>query len=124
VERVIQTQIPRRFAGDKVKLDIRPGYSVEKVKAEPENLDDLVAALQDETYPPRSVVVSYSAGTGVAHRGQVAADLPAGALDALTPKSTSIAPEIFKAEHHDVTELKALLAGRESVTVRVRPIIK
>ena len=124
VERIVKVVIPRRFAGEKVKLEIRPGYAVEKPKAEPENVADLVARFQNVTYPPQSVVVSYASGAGVSHMGQVADDLPPGVVDTLTVRSTSVAPEVFKAEHHEATDLSAFLMGRESVTVRVRPLAK
>jgi hypothetical protein len=97
---------------------------VEKVKAEPENVADLVRRFENMSYPPKSVVVSYSTGAGVAHMGQVAEDLPPGAVDVLSARSTSVSPEVFKSEHHEVTDLSAFLMGRESVTVRVKPIAK
>lgn len=122
VERILQVTLPRRFAGEKVKIEIRPGYTVEKVKAEPENVGDLVARFEDTTYPPQSVVLSYQTGPGVAHMGQVAEDLPAGALDTLNARSTSISPELFKSEHNEATDLGAFLLGRDSVTVRVRAL--
>jgi hypothetical protein len=124
IERTVKVVIPRRFAGEKVKLDIRPGYTVDKVRPEPENVTDLVARFQNVTYPPQAVVISYAAGSGVSHRGQVADELPPGVVETLTVRSTSVSPEVFKSEHHEATDLSAFLIGRESVTVRVRPLTK
>src|SRR5690606_41487007 len=74
--RVITVPIPRRFAGKKLDLRLAPGYAVERERAAPESLEDLIANFTDPIYPARSIVVSFAAGSrGAAHRGRDARDL-------------------------------------------------
>jgi hypothetical protein len=120
VKRTVKVPLGKHLAGQKVKLDIRPGYMVQKEKAAPESLADLIKDLEDPIYPARSLVFSFSAGTGVAHKGQVAKNLPAGAMDRISPQSTTLAPEEFKAETRHVVRLPAFVIGSDKVTVQVK----
>ncbi len=122
IKRTVKVPLPKHLAGEKVKIDLRPGYVVEKEKAAPENLTDLIAAIEDPIYPPRSLVFSYDTGTGVAHKGQVAQNLPPGAADLVSPESTSLAPQSFKAMAHHVVKLPAFVLGTDKVTVQVKPV--
>lgn len=124
VKRTIKVPLPAHLEGQKVKLNIRPGYMVEKEKASPESLGELIGTLADLTHAPQSVVVSYQAGSGLAHKGHVARNLPPGVVDMMAPQSTSLAPEVFRAEEHHVTELPAFLLGQDSVTVQVRADVR
>jgi hypothetical protein len=124
VRRTIKLPLPRHLAGEKVNVDVNPGYRVKKEKAPPENLGDLVTSLRDPIYPQRSVVLSYSSGPGVAHRGQVASNLPAAAMDMISPQSTSLGPREFTSETHQVVDLPAFMTGRDKFTVEVRSIIE
>lgn len=124
VKRTIKVPLPAHLEGQKVKLSIRPGYMVAKEKASPESLGELIGTLSDLTYEPQSVVVSYQSGSGLAHKGHVARNLPPGVVDMMAPQSTSLAPEVFRAEAHHVTELPAFLLGQDSVTVQVREDVR
>src|SRR5690606_7147675 len=104
VEKTVRVQIPRHLSGQKLKLEIRPGYLVEKEKADAESLGELISNIQDITYPPRSIVLSYDDGAGVGYRGHVVHNLPPGVVDMLAPESTSVAPSIFRAATHRVFE--------------------
>ncbi len=121
VKRTVKVPMPKSAAGEKVTIELKPGYLVEKEKAPPENLADLVASVQDPIYPPRSMVFSYDTGVGVAHKGQVAQNLPPGAADMVNPKSTSLAPQSFKAMRHHVVNLPAFVLGTDKVVVEVKP---
>jgi hypothetical protein len=79
-------------------VSIRPGHQVEREKPDPENLDDFITSLQDPIYPPKSIVVSYLSGNGVAFKGRVAEHLPAGALDAIQQRTSTFAPQPFHSE--------------------------
>jgi hypothetical protein len=124
VEKTVRVELPRHLAGEKVKIDIRPGFMVEKPKAPAETLGELVGTLEDVTYPPRSLVLSYEDGDGVGYRGNVVSNLPAGVLDRLAPESTTNAPEVFKAAVHKVEALPFYMLGRHAVRVQVRAPIK
>lgn len=124
VEKVLKVTIPRHLAGEKVKLEIRPGFMVEKQKASAETLGELIGTIEDVTYPPRSVVVSYDDGEGVGYRGHVVANLPAGVVDRLAPESTTLAPEVFRNQVHQVEALPYYMLGRHAVRVQVRDSLK
>jgi hypothetical protein len=124
VEKVLKVNLPRHLAGEKVKLEIRPGFMVEKQKAAAETLGELIGTIEDATYPPRSVVVSYDDGEGVGYRGHVVANLPAGVVDRLAPESTTLAPEVFRNQIHLVEPLPYYMLGRHVVRVQVRDSVK
>jgi SpoIVB peptidase S55 len=122
--RTITVPMPRYLAGTTVKLLIRPGHSVEREKATPESLEDFIRNIEQPIYPPKSVVVSYSAGAGVAFKGQVATQLPPGAMDSIVQQSSSYAPEAFGSEHRQVIDLPEFMVGTETVSVKVRPALR
>jgi hypothetical protein len=119
--RVLSVNIPERFAGQRVELELRPGYEVEIVRASSESLAELLANLEDPTLAPRSLVVSYKTGDGAAaYAGHVALDLPAGVLDSLGTERSSVGPAQFASERHRVFELPYYVVGKDRVTVEVR----
>jgi hypothetical protein len=124
VTRAISVPIPKYLAGSTLKLTIRPGHSVPREKANPETLGEFVDNLEDPIYPPKSVVVSYAAGGGVAFKGRVAENLPPGALDSIRQRTASFSPEAFKSNRYQVVELEDFMVGSDSVTVKVRPILR
>lgn len=122
--RELSVPMPRSLAGKQVTLSIRPGHQVEHEQPEPENLDDFIRNLEQPLYPPKSVVVSHAAGSGVAFKGRVVDHLPAGALDSIVQQTSSHSPQAFRSEQRHVIELPVFLVGSESVTVRVRPVLR
>ncbi|HSC89501.1 MAG TPA: SpoIVB peptidase S55 domain-containing protein [Polyangiaceae bacterium] len=123
--RVIEVPIPRNLAGGRVRLQLRPGYTISLPRPAPESLDDLVGNLSEPTLALRSLVVSFESGEGGAsHRGSVAEKLPPAALDRLTTASSSIAPAQYRVEQHHVTTLPFYLVGSDSVDVEVRPALR
>jgi hypothetical protein len=124
VEKTVSVQLPRHLAGEKVKIDIRPGFMVEKPKATPETLGELIGTLQDVTYPPRSIVLSYDDGEGVGFRGQVVGKLPVGVIDRLAPESTTLSPDVFRASVHKVEAIPYFMLGRHAVRVQVKAAVK
>ena len=70
---------------------------------------DLIKNFENPVYPPKSVVVSFGTGdAGVAFKGRVAHDLPPGALDAIRPATSSIAPETFATSSRVVVRFAAV----------------
>ncbi len=123
--RIISVPVPKRFAGQTLNLEIAPGYTVERERAAPESLDELIANMEDPVYPPKSIVVSFDSGSGgVAYRGRVAKNLPPGALDSLTTVHSSISPSQFETEVRHVIKSPQFLVGRDSVSVTVRPALR
>jgi hypothetical protein len=122
--RTLSVPLPRHLAGSTVKLTIRPGHAVQRERAEPESFDDFIANLESPIYPPKSIVVSYASGGGVAFKGQVAKDLPPGALDSIQQQSASYSPEAFRSEQRQVIEQPFYVVGEDTVTIKVRPQLR
>jgi hypothetical protein len=122
--RTVKVPMPKHLAGQTVTLTIQPGYAVEREQPESENVADLIASFQNPIYPPKSVVVSYSEGGGLAFKGNVAKNLPPGALDALRPMSATVAPVTFKSEVRHVAMLSEFMTGQDSATVKVNPVLR
>lgn len=119
--RVMTIVAPESKAGETLALSIRPGYSVEPVRAAPENLRDLVSNLEAGSLDPRSIVLSYQTDDGgAAHGGVVAENLPPGALDVLTSTTSTSTPAQFRPEVHEVFKMPLYVVGDHSVSVKVR----
>lgn len=125
VTRVVKIPIPKELAGKTVTLAISPGYAHRKIKPSPHDLKQLVRNLEDPIYPPKSIVVSYSAMTGgVTFKGHIAEDLPPGAMDMVRPQTTSEAPQPFSPQVRHVVPLSLFMVGGDRVSVKVRPVLK
>jgi hypothetical protein len=125
VTRVISVPIPAYLAGQTLTLELKPGYTEERDVSDPETLDAFIANLVNPTYPPKSLVVTYTPGSGaVSFKGHVASNLPPGALDALRPTSSSVAPDAFKSELRQVIPLDQYLTGEDKVTVTIKPVLR
>jgi hypothetical protein len=125
VTRVITVPVPDHLMGKTIKMSIEPGYTVYKEKPDPENLKQLFENLRDPIYPPKSIVVSYSAQSGgIAFQGHVARNLPPGAIDALRPTSTSIGPDAFGTEVRHVVPLDDFMIGRDGVSIETKKVLR
>ena len=125
ITKTLSVPLPARLAGKTVTLEIRPGYQEDKDKASPNTLAELVKNFEDPVFPPKSVVVTYSAGDAtVTHRGRVAENLPLGAVDALRPTSSSIAPNAYATDVRTVFPIDQYLLGKDKVSVVVRPVVR
>ncbi len=123
--RVITVPLPTHLAGRTLTLEIGPGYMEEREKASPNTLAELIKNLENPVYPPKTVIVSYTDGdAGLAYNGKVATSLPPGALDALRPTTSSIAPETFQTTTREVVPIDQFLIGRDRVTVTIRPVLR
>jgi hypothetical protein len=125
ITRVVTVPIPAHLAGQTVNLEIEPGYAEERDQPAPDTLGELIKNLEDPVYPAKSVVVSFNTGdSGVTFKGRVAHDLPPGALDAIRPATSSIAPETFATTTRVVVDLPQFMVGRDRVSVTVRPVLR
>lgn len=122
--RQISVPIPKHLAGRTVKLTIRPGHSVMREKPAPDSLAEFIEVLKDPIYPPKSVVISYDDGTGVAFRGRIAEQLPPGALDTINQSTDTVSPEPFKSEMRHVTLFDDFMLGSDTVSVKVKPVLR
>lgn len=125
ITRVISIPLPRHLAGETVNITLEPGYGVEYERAAPENLSELVRNLENQSYPAKSVVASFSSGAGaVSYKGRIAKNLPPGALDSIQPVTTSVAPDTFGTQVRRVFTLGQFMTGQDSVSVKIRPVLR
>jgi len=125
VQKVVSVPLPAHLAGRTLTLEISPGYVEEKDKASPDSLRDLVHNFEDPIQPPKSVVVSYASPEAtVTHKGRIATDLPMGAIDALRPSTSSIAPDAYTTTVRQSFPLNQYLVGRDRVNVTIRPVVR
>jgi hypothetical protein len=125
ITKTLSVPLPARLAGRTVTLDIGPGYQEDRDKAAPNTLAELVKNFEDPVFPPKSIVVSYSAGDAtVTHRGRIAENLPLGAVDALRPTTSSITPDAYATNVRQVYPLDQYLVGKDKVSVVVRPVVR
>jgi hypothetical protein len=123
--RVVEVPIPAELAGREVEINLAPGYDVDRPRASPTSVAELVAALPGLTFDGESLVATVRLREGgAAYRGKVASRLPPGAMDTLRPGSDTDGPEAFAAEAPVVVPLHRFLVGRDTVRVTVRPVVR
>ncbi len=122
--RILSVDLPAYLAGQTVALDIAPGYAEEREVAAPDSLKDLIGNFVSPIYPPKSLVVSYDSGSGLAFRGRVAKNLPPGAVDAIRPTTSSIGPDSVESSVRAVTPVGQFVVGRDRVSVVIRPALR
>lgn len=124
-DRIIVVPIDKNRAGETLSLEIVPGYTENREMAPAENLRELANNLDQPVYLPKSLVVKFT-GTGgtVVHRGRVAAQLPASAVDLLTTTSIAVNPATFAATTRSVHPLPFYVLGRDRVSVVIRPVLR
>ncbi len=122
--RVVSVMLPPHLAGQTVNLDIAPGYMEEREVAAPDSLNDMIRNFENPIYPPKSLVVSFDSGSGLAFRGRVAKNLPPGAVDAIRPATSSIGPEGVGSSVREVVPIGQFVVGRDRVSVTVRPVLR
>jgi hypothetical protein len=124
--RVIEVPIPAVLAGQEVRIRLKPGYTEERMLPAPESVAELLAMLPRLAYPGESLLamVELPDEAGAAYRGRVAQRLPPFAADVLRPTAQSVAPEMFTAQQTTVIPLKGFIIGDDSVTVKVREVVR
>jgi hypothetical protein len=122
--RVLTVDLPKHLAGQTVSLDIAPGYTEEREVAAPDSLKDMISNFVRPIYPPKSLVVSFGSGSGLAFRGRVAKNLPPGAVDAIRPTTSSIGPDSVESSVRAVTSIGQFVVGRDRVSVAIRPALR
>ncbi len=125
IVRVVSVNLPSYLAGQSVNLEVVPGYLEAREDAPPDSLAELIRNLENPTYPAKSAVVTFSAGSStVAFKGRVAKNLPPGALDAIRTTASSRAPDAFQTVLRQTVPLPEFMVGRDKATVSVRPILR
>lgn len=118
--RTVEVSIPRELAGSTVEIDLYPGASERRPAAAPESVADLIALLPNQSYRPDVLIAGVRVGGhGVAFRGKVATNLPAGALYALRAIGSTDGPEPVASYARTEIPLGKLVVGQTSVQVKV-----
>lgn len=123
--KTISVPIPAELAGRDVDVEIAPGYEVERPQPSPNSVAQLVAVLPNQVHDGESIVATIRLReAGATYGGQVASHLPAFAVDALRSSTESDGPEVFLATSREVIPMKRFIVGRDTVKVKVRPVVK
>jgi hypothetical protein len=125
-EKVVEVPIPKRFAGQTVFIALTPGYMSSRIVAPPENFADLVDILPKLSFPPETLIASYSLPneSTVAFEGKVAHRVPGHATDLLSSSTSSIQPAIYGATRQIEIPTDGFIVGRNGFSVRVRNPMK
>jgi hypothetical protein len=85
----------------------------------------MIKNLENQVYPPKSVVVTFSTGSpAVSFRGKIAKNLPPGALDVLRPTTSSLSPDTFQSNSRVVVPLSEFMVGRDKLSIKIRPVLR
>ncbi len=123
--KTISVPIPAELAGRDVDIEIAPGYEIEKAQPSPSSVAELVSILPNMMHDGESVVATIRLReAGATFAGKLASRLPAGAVDTLRSASDSEGPEMFASVTHHVVPMKRFVVGRDTVRVKVRPVLK
>jgi len=122
--RILSVPLPAYQAGQTVSLDIAAGYTEEREVAAPDSLKEMIGNFVSPIYPPKSLVVSFDSGAGLAFRGRVAKNLPPGAVDAIRPTTSSIGPDSVESSVRAVTPVGQFVVGRDRVSVVIRQALR
>ncbi len=113
------------MAGRDVDIDIAPGYEVDRPQPSPNSVAELVSVLPNQVFDGESLVVTIRLKeAGASFGGQLATRLPPGAVDTLRTASATDGPEVFASMTYQVVPMKRFIVGRDTVRVKVRPILK
>lgn len=123
--KIIEVDVPAELAGREIDIEFAPGYEVDKPQPTPNSVAELFAMLQNQNYDSESLVATIKLReNGAAFKGQVASRLPPGVIDTLRSGSVSDAPETFVAQSASVYPMQRFMVGRDSVHVKVRPVVR
>lgn len=124
--KTIEVPLPKELSGQTVEIRLVPGYDVERELPTPESVAQLVANLPKQHYPAESLIaeVSLKESVGATFKGRKADRLPPGAIDTLRSSTASAAPEMFKSKVRTVIPMDGFVAGSDTVSVTVRPVMK
>ena len=123
--KTISVPIPAEMAGRDVEIEIAPGYEIDKAQPSPNSVAELVSILPNMVHDGESIVATIRLKeAGATFAGKLASRLPAGALDTLKSANDSEGPELFASLVHHVVPMKRFVVGRDTVRVKVRPVLK
>lgn len=122
----IEIPIARSLAGETVRIEIRPAYTVDRAVPAPDTYAELVDVLDRMDFPGEALVVSYTLPNeaSAAYRGQLANRIPPGVADMLASRTDSVVPDLYAAQAQIVVPMKGFVIGQETVDVKVRHVLR
>lgn len=116
----IPLEIPRRLAGQALRIEVAAGQHVKPNLAPPINLKGFIDNLR-RSYSSRTLVVTLQTPEeGALVRGKVVPDLPSSELDTLRPDSSTVRSTSFKPGTRIIHNAGRVVAGQTFIQVRVR----
>jgi hypothetical protein len=116
----IPITIPERLAGSTLKLDVVPGDQAKPDVAQPQSVDDIMAAIK-KTFPANMMVVTvYTPDEGIAVDGRIIPDLPLSALDTARPGANTHRGDSYKAVFRAVVPSRQVVIGRQELAIKVQ----
>jgi hypothetical protein len=117
---LVPIMIPQSAAGDSLELTVEAGDDVALERPKPNNLDDLLAAVQPG-YSGTSLVVSTKLQEqGVKLRGQLVRSLPGSAIDTFQPSNEADRGALFPSYERKELPLGRAVTGSAKLKVNVR----
>ncbi len=113
--------IPKRLAGQVVRLEVSQGDMVRPDVAPPEDLPQLVEIIRKGTYPANTLVLTvWQPDEGVTNKGKILADLPDSVIDSMKPGTSTMRAEPFRSAMRVVTPANRVVYGRVDLSVKVK----
>jgi hypothetical protein len=113
-------KVPGGTAGKTLNIDIKPGDEAAPDTVIPQDLDDVIDNLS-KSYPSDAIVVEVQLpGQGVAINGKIIKNLPASALDTLSPKGAVIGEETEAVVERTFIHPGKLIDGSVKLKLKVK----
>lgn len=115
----VPVRIPLNAAGQKIRIEIAGGDFISPPMPVPQNLDDLLANVQ-QFYPPQNLVVGLNLpGEGVSVRGRIMERLPQSVVNALSPVAGQDQIDHHRTALREVVPTDYLVEGKEQISLTV-----
>lgn len=122
---VIYLDIPKRAAGETLKVSITSGNVAKVLTPTPRDLDGMFEAIGERYAAHQLVATITEPSRAIQYRGHVVSDLPHSVASALhLTHNTSDVGKKLNTTSHVVKNTKTILFGKADVTVRVREQVK
>ena len=115
--------VPKRLAGQIVRVEVAQGDIVRPEMAPPENLNELIEVLRKGTYAGNALVLTvWRPDEGVTLKGKIIADLPDSVIDSLKPGTSTRRAEPFRSAARVVLPVGKVVDGRIDLSVKVKEL--
>lgn len=118
--RVLPVHVPASAAGEKLEIELAPGYAVRPEQPKPDSLAQILDGVR-ASYASDSLIVSTrQPNLGLRMRGHVVRALPGSVLDTLQMQSAADKPQPFVTYDRTQVPLGQILVGQAKLQLEVR----